>query len=294
MQLNHCYVRGTRVGPVSQADLHALATVLTHQPVELLLTAQGAVMPASAPGRPRQRIQDGMPAAIGLAKRNIRSLLCLSRESDEVADALAAALTEPPRAAEDALEEAGLELNLRYSLYASPDASISVQERCLMVTDGSSPTVRIARRNLRQEAAPFFAPQAIARLVMLDVDEICFAPGAIHPVWMQLEPGAVMAPDSAQQHLRKGGWRAVRKPDFIKGFCVACGRCFVHCPENAVIHAPYDKFARETTGILGIDLDRCTACGLCAAVCPTNRAGYKAIVLTEADAESSPDLHCVG
>jgi len=293
MRFHH--VRGISVSPVSRADIDALAAVLTHQPIELLLTAQGAVLPTAAgTGRPRQRIQDGSAAAVGLAKRNIRSLLCLSRESDEVAEALQTAMTASPRHAEDALEDAGLEMNLRYALFAAPDAAITVQERELTITDGSTPTVRIARRDLRREASTFFCPDALARLMVLDVDTVCLSPDAVSPVWMQLDPGAVMSPDTAHQHLHKGGWRAVRKPDFVKDYCVACGRCLVHCPDGAVIHATYDRHAKSTSGILGIDTERCTACGLCAAVCPTNRDGCKAIVMIEADAESSPELHRVG
>jgi pyruvate ferredoxin oxidoreductase delta subunit len=231
---------------------------------------------------------------VALAKRNIRSLLCHSRDSNEVCEALQTALAAAPRDAEDALEDACLEMNLRFAVFASPDAALWMEDRSLVITDGTACTVRIARRNLRSEGSEYFGPEAMARLAALEVDEIRFSPGAISPVWMQLEAGAVMSPDTAHQHLRKGGWRALRKPDFIKEYCVACGRCFIHCPDNAVIHAAYDKHAKATTGILGVDTERCTACGLCAAVCPTNRDGYKAIVMIEADAESSAQLHCVG
>ena len=67
----------------------------------------------------------------------------------------------------------------------------------------------------------------------------------------------------------------------MKEYCVACGRCYIYCPENAVIHAMFDPGSGDTTGVLGIDFDRCTGCSLCAAVCPTNRAGYRAIVMIE-------------
>lgn len=294
MRFAQGHVRSVSVGPVSPADVGGLAAVLTHRPVELLMTSQGAVIPPSAPGRGRQRIQDGTPAAVALAKRNVRSLLCHSRDTREVCDALQIALTAPPRDAEDALEDACLEMNLRFAVFATPDAALLMEDRTLVITDGTACPVRMARRNLRSEGGEYFGPEAIARLATLDVDEIRLSPQAISPVWMQLEPGGVMAPDTAHQHLHKGGWRGVRKPDFIKAYCVACGRCFIHCPDNAIIHATYDKHAKTTTGILGVDTDRCTACGLCAAVCPTNRDGYKAIVMIEADAESSAEAHCVG
>lgn len=306
MQVHQGHVRGTSVRPVQEADRQALAAVLTHQPVELLLTPQGAVIPPSSfpckgasgcvtsPGRPRQRIQDGAAAAVALARRNVRSLLCCSRDGDEVDEALQMALTAPAREAEAALEDAGLEINLRYEIFASPDATLLIQDRSLVITDGTEPTVRIHRRDLRNGTEAFFKPRARARLAGIDVDEIRLSPGAISPVWMQMDPGAVVPPATATQHLHKGGWRNARKPDFVKSYCVACGRCFIHCPENAIIHAAYDPSTPETTGILGIDSERCTACGLCAAVCPTNRDGHKAIVMIEADAESAEFLHCVG
>ncbi len=294
MRFAQGHVRSIAVGPVNPADLGALAAVLTHRPIELLMTSRGAVIPPESPGRSRQRIQDGTATAVALAKRNIRSLLCHSRDAHEVCDALQIALTAAPRDAEDALEDAGLEMNLRFGIFATPDAALLMEGRSLVITDGTACPVRIARRNLRSEGIEYFGPDALARLAALDVDEIRLSPGAISPVWMQLEAGAVMSPDTAHRHLHKGGWRAVRKPDFIKAYCVACGRCFIHCPDNAIIHAAYDKHAKATTGILGVDTDRCTACGLCAAVCPTNRDGYKAIVMIEADAETSAQAHCVG
>lgn len=294
MRPNQTHVRSTGVSAVNPTELEALAAVLTYQPVEVLLTAQGAAIPPSQPGRSRQRIQDGSAAAVALAKRNIRSLLSCSRDAAEVAEALRTALVASPAEAEEALEDAGLEMNLRYDLFVCPDASVVIEDHVLIIANGSTPAVRIGRRHLRSEAAAWFSADAVARLASLDVREVCLSPEAIWPIWMQLAPGAVMSPDTAHHHLKKGGWRAVRKPDFIKAHCVACGRCFIHCPENAVIHAPYQKQAKETTGILGIDAERCTACGLCAAVCPTNGDGYKAIVMIEADAESSPELHCVG
>lgn len=294
MRFHQNHIRSTVVGPISPAEIKAFAAVLTHQPVELLLTAQGAVIPPAAPGRSRQRIQDGHAAAVALAKRNVRSLLCRSSDADEVFQALQIALVAGPRESEDALEDACLDMNLRYEIFASPDAAILLDGRSLVVTDATAASVRIGRRNLRVEGQAFFGEAAMNRLATLDVDEIQLSPTAICPIWMQIEAGGVMAPDTAHHHIHKGGWRAVRKPDFVKAFCVACGRCFIHCPDSAVIHAAYDKHAKDTTGILGIDTDRCTACGLCATVCPTNRDGYKAIVMIEADAESSPQSHCVG
>lgn len=296
MRFGLAHIRGTNAQAVPDIQVQALAAILAHEPIEILLTGQGAAIVPAEAGRGRQLLQDGRTAAAALARRNVRSLLCRSTDVAEVVEALHVVLTAPPRDAEDALEDVGCELNLRYCVYANPDAALSLEDdgRRLMIASGQGEQVQIARRALRDEGAAWFCKDALARLVSMDIDEVLVERGAVAPLAMQLEPGAVMPPDTAHQHLHKGGWRAIRRADFIKDFCVACGRCFIHCPDNAVIHAMYDASAKETTGILGIDTDRCTACGLCSAVCPTNRDGYKAIVMVAAGAESTRQLHCVG
>ncbi len=294
MHFGQNQIRNTQVGPLAAEDVRDLAAVLVHEPVEVLLTGTGPVIPAASPDLGRQRPQEGRAAAVALARRNVRSLLCLSRDIERVIDGLHAAATRPPREAEDALEDAGVEMNLRYSLCVTPEAGVRVDGRTLVISNGSAMDVRISRSALRAEGATHFSKPALDRLLGLDIDEVLLSPSAVEPVWLQLEPGGVMLPDTAHKHLHKGSWRSIRKADFIKDFCVGCGRCFVYCPENAVIHAVFDRYSKETSGILGIDTDRCTACGLCASVCPTNRDGYKAIAMIAADAESSPELHCVG
>ncbi|MBI4579991.1 MAG: 4Fe-4S binding protein [Planctomycetes bacterium] len=294
MQSGSAYLRDINRTAVPDHEVQALAEMLTGQPIEVLLTGRGAVVPPATAGPGRQLVEQGRRAAVALARRNVRSLLCGTTKSDLVASSLATALTAPARDAEDALEDASLVVNLRYSIHAGPDAAILLDGRSLVITDGAATPVRIARRALRGEGTSYFCKDALARLAGLDIDDIRLSPGAVAPLYLQLEPGAVMGPDTAHQHLHKGGWRAIRKADFVKDYCVACGRCFIHCPDNAIIHAMYDPHARDTTGILGIDTERCTACGLCAAVCPPNHDGYKAIVMVSAESPSSAELHCVG
>ncbi len=293
MQFGQAYIRDVRAEPVADVHVQALAAVLVHEPVEVRLTAQGPMVPARSAGLP-QRLQDGRLASVALARRNVRSILCRSTQVSEVASALDAALHASPRDAEDALEDASLEINLRYTLFASPDAVLSIEAGDLLIADGDPATTRIERKLLRDQGSRFFCGEALSRLVSLNVEAVRFSAGAIAARHLQLQAGAVMGPDTAHQHLHKGGWRSIRRVDFIKEYCVACGRCFIHCPDNAVIHAMYNPHGKDTTGILGIDTDRCTACGLCAAVCPANRDGYKAIVMMGADSESSRQAHCVG
>ena len=286
MRFFKAYVRGTIAGAVPDQAVEDLAQVLVRKPEEVLLTAQGA-------RNGHGPLADGRPAAAALARRNIRSLLARSTNPVEVAAALKVALTAPAREAEDMLEDTRLEFNLRYSLFLTPDATIRLENDELVIADANAPTMRIPRTELREKGTRHFGPEALARLVSMPITAVRFSETAIQPLGLQREPGAVMEPDTAHQRLHKGEWRATRVPRFEKEFCITCARCFVHCPDNAIIHAMFDKSTQDTTGILGIDYDRCTACGICSSVCPTNRDGYKAIVMVEADAETNREVHHV-
>lgn len=294
MMFHGAYVRSTCGPPVPDAQVDGLAALLAGRPVEVLLTSRGAFVPPGQGGKVAPTRTDLRQAAVALARRNIRSLLSRSSVAAEVSAALKLALTAAPQDTEDALEDAQIDFNLRYSLFATPDARLEIENRNLVITDGGESTVHIPRQRLRSAGETYFCKPALDRLTGMDVAEVRFAPTAVLPIWMQLEPGAIMAPDTAHLHLHKGNRPSIRKADFIKEYCVACGRCFIHCPDNAIIHARVDEGARDTTGVLGIDTDRCTACGLCSAVCPANGHGYKAIVMIEADAESTPEMHCMG
>ncbi len=287
MPLHHAFIRGTYAAELPLAEFGAIAHALCEQPVECLLTAQGL-------RRGRELVQGTGRSSALLARRNIRTLLARRPDAEEVARALQIALAAAPHRAQDALEDAELELNLRLDLFACLDAGVSIIDSSLRITDDGLPQVCIPRAEFRSRGSQYLSLRALARLLALEVQEVQLSPTAIWPVSMQVEPGAVMEPDSAHQHLRKGDWRGVRRTDFVKEYCVVCGRCFTHCPDNAIIHARHNAAAPETSGVLGIDQERCTGCGICATVCPTNGGGYKAIVMVESGVEAGPELHCVG
>lgn len=287
MRFHNAYVRGTLAGPVPEDQIHALARILAERPEELVLTAHGI-------RRRGERLSEGELAARALARRNIRSLIVRSAEPQNLVPALKAAIERPPRPAEDALEDAGLVFNLRHSIFATRDAWIRFDGDDLVVEDDRPPSVTIARKTLREEGLAYFGASARARLVSLAVERVRIAPSAIMPTALQIEPGGLMDPDTAQLARHKGDWRSVRQAVFAKDHCITCGRCFIHCPEDAIIHAMHDPQAVASTGILGVDLERCTGCGMCAAVCPVNENGYKAIVMVDAGAEHRPEDHHVG
>ncbi len=287
VRFHNAFVRGTGVTQVPEAEVNGLAAFLLEQPVEILLTAHGAQRggePLRYPG-----------VATALARRNIRSLLALNSSLDCAAGALKMALTGLPRDAESALDDAGLAFNLRYSIFAAADATLSIQDGHLIVTDADTPglPILIPRVELRERGRAYFSTDALARLSSLPIEGICFSDGCIIPLALQREAGAVMEPDTAQYRLHKGDWRSTRKLDFAKEFCITCSKCFIHCPENAILHAMFDKTAKDGTGILGIDYDRCTACGICVSVCPADRSGYRALVMIGTTAEATREVHHV-
>jgi Pyruvate/2-oxoacid:ferredoxin oxidoreductase delta subunit len=261
MRFFNAYVRGMCTEKVPDAEIESLAAAVAGQTVEVTLGVQGVQ-------RGRERLPVGQAVATALARRNIRSLLAPKATAAQVAASLRTALTAPAREAEDALEDAGIEFNLRYSIFASPDAVVQIDGDALVIRNDQEPGIAIPRQALRETAGRYFCADSLARLVSLDVAQVRFSESAILPRALQLEPGALMEPDTAHERLHKGDWRSVYKPSFMKEFCITCARCFIHCPDNAIIHAMFDKESKDTTGILGIDYDRCTACGLCASVCP--------------------------
>ncbi|MCD6411838.1 MAG: 4Fe-4S binding protein [Thermoplasmata archaeon] len=57
---------------------------------------------------------------------------------------------------------------------------------------------------------------------------------------------------------KTGGWRAF-KPILDKEKCVRCLRCWIFCPEGAIIRKEDDS--------VEIDYDYCKGCGICANEC---------------------------
>jgi len=57
---------------------------------------------------------------------------------------------------------------------------------------------------------------------------------------------------------KTGSWR-VFKPILDKTKCVKCLRCWIYCPEGAIV--------RDKDDAVSIDYDYCKGCGICANVC---------------------------
>jgi len=57
---------------------------------------------------------------------------------------------------------------------------------------------------------------------------------------------------------KTGTWRVFR-PIFHKDKCVKCLRCWIYCPEGAII--------RHDDDTISIDYEYCKGCGVCAKEC---------------------------
>ena len=76
--------------------------------------------------------------------------------------------------------------------------------------------------------------------------------------------GMIVEPGNSQQY-STGGWRTY-KPVHAKQRCISCLRCWILCPDSAVL-------VRVTPSnpdgeMAGFDYDHCKGCGICAKECP--------------------------
>ncbi len=58
---------------------------------------------------------------------------------------------------------------------------------------------------------------------------------------------------------KTGTWRVFR-PKLDKDKCIKCLKCWLYCPEGAIIRNPDNS--------VDINYDYCKGCGICASVCP--------------------------
>ncbi|RLG70498.1 MAG: pyruvate synthase [Candidatus Iainarchaeum archaeon] len=72
--------------------------------------------------------------------------------------------------------------------------------------------------------------------------------------------GGIMPSNGSTRNYKTGSWRSYR-PIINHELCKKCGRCYAHCPDNAIKKVK-DRFE--------IDYDYCKGCGICYEECPFN------------------------
>jgi len=229
--------------------------------------------------------------ARAMYRRNIRSLLARVENVAHIRAALSLALTGSPEDAEDALEEAGIELNLRFAVFATEGARLSISGTTLIIEGDSPATCSLTRENYRTAGREIFCREALYRLLYSGIDCVRYSPGAILPVSAQR--ARLTDEEAAEFAARRTDWRQRRKPHFIKEFCISCGTCLTICLNDAVVFASGPDAAKGIIERLGIDYERCQSCGLCAATCPGDAHGRKAVVMIRAGDENTPEMHRV-
>jgi pyruvate ferredoxin oxidoreductase delta subunit len=70
--------------------------------------------------------------------------------------------------------------------------------------------------------------------------------------------GIIFEPGTSHQYIT-GGWRTY-KPVHAADRCSHCLRCWIFCPDSAVLV--------ENGRVTGFNLDHCKGCGICARECP--------------------------
>jgi 2-oxoacid:acceptor oxidoreductase delta subunit (pyruvate/2-ketoisovalerate family) len=77
--------------------------------------------------------------------------------------------------------------------------------------------------------------------------------------WREMPLGGIIFEAGSSQHYETGSWRTY-KPVFEAGRCVHCLRCWILCPDSAVLVAD--------GRVVGFDDEHCKGCGICARECP--------------------------
>jgi 2-oxoacid:acceptor oxidoreductase delta subunit (pyruvate/2-ketoisovalerate family) len=71
--------------------------------------------------------------------------------------------------------------------------------------------------------------------------------------------GGIILEAGSSIRYHTGGWRTY-KPVHLADRCTSCLRCWILCPDSAVLV--------EAGRMVGFDYDHCKGCGVCARECP--------------------------
>ena len=77
--------------------------------------------------------------------------------------------------------------------------------------------------------------------------------------WKEMPLGGKIVEAGNSEQYKTGGWRTY-KPVHVKERCINCLRCWILCPDSAILV--------EDGKVVGIDYDHCKGCGICARECP--------------------------
>jgi pyruvate ferredoxin oxidoreductase delta subunit len=99
----------------------------------------------------------------------------------------------------------------------------------------------------------------------------------LNPTWRELELGCTVVEAGTSAEYKTGDWRSFY-PKTDEDKCIACGVCYLFCPDHSRHIAPRKKKVEGAmyTHYFDFNFQFCKGCGICAAECPTG-----AIVMIE-------------
>ncbi len=77
--------------------------------------------------------------------------------------------------------------------------------------------------------------------------------------WKEMPIGGMIVEAGNSHQYKTGGWRTY-KPVHVRDRCISCFRCWILCPDSAIIV--------KDGKVTGIDYKHCKGCGICASECP--------------------------
>ncbi|HUT01133.1 MAG TPA: 4Fe-4S binding protein [Phycisphaerae bacterium] len=98
------------------------------------------------------------------------------------------------------------------------------------------------------------------------------------PGWRDVPLGGIIFEAGNSDQYHTGSWRAYR-PVHVPERCVSCLRCWVLCPDSAVLV--------EDGEMAGFDYDHCKGCGLCARECPPKCHAIEMVLDRDEEAEAA-------
>ena len=87
--------------------------------------------------------------------------------------------------------------------------------------------------------------------------------------WRDIPIGGVITDAGNSDTYETGSWRTFR-PVHDKEKCINCLRCWVFCPDSAILV--------EDDKVTGVDYEHCKGCGICAKECPDKVKAFKMVL----------------
>lgn len=78
--------------------------------------------------------------------------------------------------------------------------------------------------------------------------------------WTEMAEGGLVPRGGTAARVKTGAWRTGTMPVLDLGRCIHCLRCWIWCPDSAIL--------LDGEKVAAIDYDHCKGCGICAQVCP--------------------------